>query len=53
MLALFSAFPVFARFRKALETQFLSGLVPEVIAKQVMLLLTRFRARPASSAAWA
>lgn len=42
MLALFSAFPVFARFRKALETQFLSGLVPEVIAKQVMLLLTRF-----------
>ena len=42
MLALFSAFPVFARFRKALETQFLSGLVPEVIAKQVMLMLTRF-----------
>ena len=42
MLALFSAFPMFARFRKALETQFLTGLVPDVIAKQVMLALTRF-----------
>jgi membrane protein len=42
MLALFSAFPVFNRFRKALETQFLAEMVPEVIAKQVMLVLTRF-----------
>lgn len=42
MLALFSAFPMFSRFRKALETQFLTELVPEVIAKQVMLMLTRF-----------
>jgi len=42
MLALFSAFPMFSRFRKALETQFLTELVPEVIAKQVVLMLTRF-----------
>lgn len=42
MLALFSAFPVFNRFRKALETQFLAEMVPELIAKQVMLVLTRF-----------
>jgi membrane protein len=42
MLALFSAFPVFSRFRKALEMQFLVELVPEAIAKQVMVLLTRF-----------
>jgi len=42
MLALFSAFPMFSRFRKALETQFLSELVPELIAKQVVLMLTRF-----------
>jgi membrane protein len=42
MLALFSAFPVFSRFRKALETQFLAGFMPEAIAKQVMIMLTRF-----------
>lgn len=42
MLALFSAFPMFSRFRKALETQFLAELVPEVIAKQVVIMLTRF-----------
>jgi membrane protein len=45
MLALFSAFPVFGRFRKALETQFLSELVPELIAKQVLVFLTRFAAK--------
>jgi len=42
MLALFSAFPMFSKFRKAIETQFLTELVPEVIAKQVVILLTRF-----------
>ncbi|HET6788237.1 MAG TPA: YihY family inner membrane protein [Aquabacterium sp.] len=42
MLALFSAFPMFSRFRKALETQFLAGFVPDAIAKQVMIMLTRF-----------
>ncbi|MDO9234942.1 MAG: YihY family inner membrane protein [Aquabacterium sp.] len=42
MLALFSAFPVFARFRKVLEQQVLQGLVPDVIAKPVLLSLTKF-----------
>lgn len=42
MLALFTAFPVFKRFRRALETQFLTELVPDVVGKQVMVLLTRF-----------
>ncbi len=45
MLALFSAFPVFSRFRRALETQFLTELVPELIAKQVVVMLTRFAAK--------
>jgi membrane protein len=42
MLALFSAFPVFARFRKMLEQQVLAGLVPDAIAKPVLLSLTKF-----------
>jgi membrane protein len=45
MLALFSAFPVFARFRKALETQFLPEVMPDFIAKQVLVMLTRFAAK--------
>lgn len=45
MLALFSAFPVFGRFRKALESQFLSGLVPDAVGKQVLVMLTRFSAK--------
>jgi membrane protein len=45
MLALFSAFPVFARFRKALETQFLPEMMPDFIAKQVIVMLTRFAAK--------
>jgi membrane protein len=42
MLALFSAFPVFARIRKVLEQQVLTGMVPEAIAKPVLLSLTKF-----------
>ncbi len=42
MLALFSAFPVFARFRKTLELQFIQGFVPDAIAKPVLLSLTKF-----------
>ncbi len=42
MLALFSAFPVFSRFRKVLEQQVLSGMVPDAIAKPVLLSLTKF-----------
>ncbi|WP_374320603.1 YihY family inner membrane protein [Aquabacterium sp.] len=42
MLALFSAFPVFARFRAVLEKQFLQEFVPDAIAKPVLLGLTKF-----------
>lgn len=42
MLALFSAFPVFSRFRKVLEQQVIQGLVPDAIAKPVLLSLTKF-----------
>ena len=45
MLALFSAFPVFGRFRKVLEQQVLQGMVPEMIAKPVLLSLTKFAAK--------
>ena len=45
MLALFSAFPVFARFRKVLEQQVIQGLVPDAIAKPVLLSLTKFAAK--------
>lgn len=45
MLALFSAFPVFGGFRKALEQQVIAGILPDVIAKQVLLSLTKFAAK--------
>ncbi len=45
MLALFSAFPVFSRFRKVLEQQVIQGLVPDAIAKPVLLSLTKFAAK--------
>lgn len=45
MLALFSAFPVFSRFRKVLEQQVIQGLVPDAIAKPVMVSLTKFAAK--------
>lgn len=45
MLALFSAFPVFARFRKVLEQQVLQGLVPDAIAQPVLMSLTKFAAK--------
>ena len=45
MLALFSAFPVFGRFRKVLEQQVIAGILPDVIAKQVLLSLTKFAAK--------
>lgn len=45
MLALFSAFPVFGRFRKVLEKQVLTGLVPDVIAKPVLMSLNSFAAK--------
>ncbi len=45
MLAVFSAFPMFASFQSALEKYFLQGLVPEGIAKPVLGALTQFAAK--------
>ena len=42
MLALFTAFPIFARFQLALQQYFLQSLVPDTIAKPVLLALTQF-----------
>jgi membrane protein len=45
MLALFTAFPVFASLQRALETYFLQSLVPPSISKPVLAALTQFAAR--------
>lgn len=45
MLALFSAFPVFARFQGALQQYFLQSLIPDAIAKPVLGTLTQFAAK--------
>ena len=42
MLALFTAFPMFARFQIALQQYFLQSLVPDNIAKPVLQALTQF-----------
>ncbi len=42
MLAIFAAFPYFSSFRGALEQFFLQNLVPDSIAKPVLVALTRF-----------
>lgn len=42
MLAVFSAFPMFASFQAALEKYFLAQLVPETIARPVLRALTQF-----------
>lgn len=42
MLALFTAFPMFASFQRALEKYFLQALVPDSIAKPVLASLTQF-----------
>jgi membrane protein len=42
MLALFSAFPMFASFQEALQKYFLQSLVPDSIAKPVLGALTQF-----------
>lgn len=43
--ALFTAFPMFASFRKALETYFLQNLIPDAIARPVLQQLTLFAAK--------
>lgn len=40
--AVFSAFPMFGTFRKALESLFIQNLVPDNIAKPVLTMLTQF-----------
>ena len=45
MLALFSAFPMFARFQGALQEYFLQSLVPDGIAKPVLGTLTQFASK--------
>ena len=45
MLALFSAFPMFAKFQGALQQYFLQSLVPDGIAKPVLGTLTQFAAK--------
>ncbi len=42
MLAVFTAFPMFAGFEVALEKYFLQNLVPDTIAKPVLKSLTQF-----------
>ena len=45
MLALFSAFPMFAKFQGALQQYFLQSLVPDSIAKPVLGTLAQFAAK--------
>src|SRR6218665_884523 len=45
MLALFTAFPIFASFQVALEKYFLKSLIPETIARPVLASLTQFAAK--------
>lgn len=44
-LAIFSAFPMFASFQESLQKYFLQSLVPDNIAKPVMVALTQFAAK--------
>jgi len=45
MLALFTAFPMFASFQVALERYLLQSLVPDTIARPVLATLTQFAAK--------
>jgi membrane protein len=45
MLAIFSAFPMFGRFKGAVEGYFLQALVPDGIARPVLKALTQFAAK--------
>jgi membrane protein len=45
MLAIFSAFPLFARFEGALQQYLLQSLVPDNIARPVMRSLTQFASK--------
>ena len=45
MLALFSAFPMFATLQEALQRYFVTSLVPDTIAKPVLGAITQFSGR--------
>jgi len=45
MLAVFSAFPMFANFQDSLQKYFLQSLVPDTIAKPVLSALTQFASK--------
>jgi membrane protein len=45
MLAVFTAFPMFAGFERALQEYFLQNLVPDNIARPVLRALTQFAAK--------
>jgi membrane protein len=45
MLALFTAFPMFAKFQDALQKYFLQALVPDSIARPVLGALTQFASK--------
>ena len=45
MLAVFSAFPMFAKFQVSLQTYFLQALVPDTIARPVLSALTQFASK--------
>jgi membrane protein len=45
MLALFTAFPIFSSFQIALEKYFLKSLIPDNIARPVLMSLTQFAAK--------
>ncbi|MCZ8074790.1 MAG: YihY/virulence factor BrkB family protein, partial [Paucibacter sp.] len=45
MLALFTAFPMFASFQVALEKYFLKSLIPDTIARPVLGALTQFASK--------
>jgi membrane protein len=53
MLAVFSAFPMFAKFQDSLQKYLLQSLVPDNIARPVLQTLTQFAGKASRWAAWA
>ena len=47
-LAVFTAFPMFAKFQDVLQRWLIESLVPDNIARQVLVISTSLRARPAN-----
>ncbi len=51
LLAVFTAFPSFARLQENLQSWLVQSLIPEAIAEQLMGYICSFPAKPASWAA--